>query len=121
MRSRFGTQGLGRERAQLTFLRGVENASSFDTNPIYALLHEAEYCQGEASRWAAERVRGAYPEFNWAPGKPFLFTGDMVYPWMFEEYVHLRPLREAAEILAAPLRRGGAPRRRRALRRSHLL
>ena len=64
-------------------------------------MHEAEYCQGEAPRWAAERVRGAYPEFNWAPGKPFLFTGEMVYPWTFEEYVHLRPLREAAEILAA--------------------
>ena len=24
----------------------------------------------------------------------------MVYPWMFEEYEYLRPLREAAEILA---------------------
>ena len=29
-----------------------------------------------------------------------LFTGEMVYPWMFEDYGQLRPLREAAEILA---------------------
>ncbi|HOG46089.1 MAG TPA: alpha/beta fold hydrolase [Anaerolineae bacterium] len=82
------------------FLRGVENAFSFDTNPIYALLHEAEYCQGQASHWSAQRVRAQYPEFD-APGGSFLFTGEMVYPWMFEEYAYLRPLREAAEILAA--------------------
>ena len=89
----------GRELSY-TFLRGFENSFSFDTNPIYALLHEAEYCQNDASRWSAERVRAEYPEFHWAPGKPFLFTGEMVYPWMFEEYVCLRPLRQAAEILA---------------------
>ena len=29
-----------------------------------------------------------------------MFTGEMVYPWMFEEYEQLRPLREAANILA---------------------
>ena len=33
-------------------------------------------------------------------GQPVYFTGEMVYPWMFEEYEQLRPLREAAEILA---------------------
>jgi hypothetical protein len=30
-----------------------------------------------------------------------LFTGEHVYPWMFEDYGALVPLREAAEILAA--------------------
>ena len=29
-----------------------------------------------------------------------LFTGEMVYPWMAEDYEALRPLRECAEILA---------------------
>lgn len=38
----------GRE-ISYTFLRGVEKFTSFETNPIYALLHEAEYCQQEAS------------------------------------------------------------------------
>ena len=93
-------QGAGGRELSFGFLKGVEQASSFETNPIYALLHEAEYCQGAASRWSAERVRASFPEFDAAPGGPFLFTGEMVYPWMFEEYEYLRPLREAAEILA---------------------
>ncbi len=83
------------------FLRGLENVQSFDTNPMYAVLHEAIYCQGQASRWAAERVRGEFPEFEPEPGRPLCFTGEMVYPWMFDEFRHLRPLKEAAEILAA--------------------
>ena len=32
--------------------------------------------------------------------EPELFTGEHVYPWMFEEYGALAPLREAAELLA---------------------
>jgi pimeloyl-ACP methyl ester carboxylesterase len=83
------------------FLRGFENAFSFQTNPIYAVLHESIYCQEEASNWAAGRVRAEYPEFELSPDRPVFFTGEMVYPWMFDEYRHLRPLKEAAEILAA--------------------
>jgi pimeloyl-ACP methyl ester carboxylesterase len=84
-----------------TFLRGFENAFSFQTNPIYAVLHEPIYCQEEASNWSAGRVRAEYPEFELSPGRPVFFTGEMVYPWMFDEYRHLRSLKEAAEILAA--------------------
>jgi pimeloyl-ACP methyl ester carboxylesterase len=84
-----------------TFLRGVEAAQIFETNPIYALLHEAEYCQETASNWSAERVRAEYPEFDLAPDRPVFFTGEMIYPWMFDEYRYLRPLKEAAELLAA--------------------
>ena len=29
-----------------------------------------------------------------------LFTGEMVYPWMLDEYRTLRPLKEAAQALA---------------------
>ncbi|MCB0126576.1 MAG: hypothetical protein KDE58_30170, partial [Caldilineaceae bacterium] len=29
------------------------------------------------------------------------FTGEMIYPWMFADYPHLQPLREAANLLAA--------------------
>lgn len=32
---------------------------AWDTNPLYAMLHEAIYCQGAASRWAAHRIRCA--------------------------------------------------------------
>ena len=31
---------------------------------------------------------------------PLLFTGEMVYPWVFEHDPALRPLAEAAELLA---------------------
>jgi pimeloyl-ACP methyl ester carboxylesterase len=94
------------------FLRGFESAFAFDTNPIYALLHEAEYCQGSASRWSAQRIRAEYPEFDRSsdrPGTPskdpskdgpVLFTGEMVYPWMFQEYTALAPMAGAADILA---------------------
>ena len=72
----------------------------FNTNPIFAMLHESIYCQQSASNWAAHRVREQYPEFNYAADKPFLFTGEMVYPWMFEQFNNLKPLQQAAEKLA---------------------
>jgi len=83
-----------------TFLRSFENALLFETNPIYAILHESCYCEGVASNWSAERVRSEYPELQITSGQPVFFTGEMVYPWMFDEYKYLRPLKETAEILA---------------------
>jgi len=83
-----------------TFLRGVENAQHFDTNPIYALLHEPCYAEGTACNWSAERVRAEYPEFDITSDRPVFFTGEMVYPWMFDDYRTLQPLKEAAHILA---------------------
>ena len=93
-------QGASGREMNYTFLRGVENFHAFETNPIYALLHEAEYCQGAASHWSAERIRAEYSEFEIRPGQPIFFTGEMIYPWMFEEYGRLRPLRDVAEVLA---------------------
>ncbi|MFC4454003.1 alpha/beta fold hydrolase [Deinococcus sonorensis] len=75
------------------FLHGVEAAFGFARNPLYAVIHEACYADGVVSGWAAERVQP--PEF---PEE--YFTGEMVYPWMFEESSALRPLREAAHLLA---------------------
>ena len=92
--------GAGGAEISYTFLRGVEKAQDFETNPIYALLHEAEYCQHAASRWSAERIRAEYPEFDLSPDRPVVFTGEMIYPWMFDEYRFLQPLKTAAEILA---------------------
>lgn len=93
-----GARGLEMNYA---FLRGVENAHAFDTNPIYAILHEPLYCEGVAAHWSAERIRAEFPEFNYAPDQPLFFTGEMVYPWMFDDYGALRPLKAAAEWLAA--------------------
>jgi pimeloyl-ACP methyl ester carboxylesterase len=92
--------GSSGEELGYAFLRALENMQAFDTNPLYAVLHEALYCQQEASRWSAERVRATHPEFELSPDRPVYFTGEMIYPWMFDEYEHLRPLKDAAEILA---------------------
>ena len=82
------------------FLRGFENLFSFDTSPIYALLHESIYCEHSASNWSAERIRQEYPQFDSASNERIMFTGEMVYPWMFDESPVLQPLKRAAEILA---------------------
>eukprot|EP01024_Parvocaulis_polyphysoides_P070187 TRINITY_DN8643_c0_g2_i1.p2 TRINITY_DN8643_c0_g2~~TRINITY_DN8643_c0_g2_i1.p2 ORF type:complete len:202 (-),score=23.82 TRINITY_DN8643_c0_g2_i1:369-974(-) len=90
-----------------TFIKSVTYYIPFDSNPLYALLHEAIYCQGGvASAWAAERVRQAEfrAEFDALSaaqeGRPVLFTGEMIFPWMFEDLAGLRSIREAAECVA---------------------
>ena len=92
----------GRRELRYEFLNAMLMDQAYQTNPIYAILHESIYCQGheDASRWAAHRIRNHYTEFNYESGKPFLFTGEMVYPWMFDQMECLKPLRQAAELLA---------------------
>lgn len=82
------------------FLRAVEGMQHFETNPIYALLHEAIYCEGSASRWSAHRMREEFPQLEIRESGPVFWTGETVYPWMFEDYAQLRPMREVAERLA---------------------
>ncbi|MDD5264133.1 MAG: alpha/beta fold hydrolase [Candidatus Bipolaricaulis sp.] len=83
-----------------SFLAHFDQAFSFQTNPVFAILHEAIYAQRSATRWAAQRVRAEFPEFDASRPGRVLFTGEMIYPWMFEEYRELRPLRAAADLLA---------------------
>jgi len=86
------------------FLYQVQEHLTFAAGPLYALLHEACYGQGAATAWSAERVRASFPGFDAAAaldeGAPILFTGEMIYPWMFRTDPVLRPLAEAAEVLA---------------------
>lgn len=83
------------------FLNEMLMQQSFQTNPIYALLHESIYCQGFSSNWSAHRVRQKHSEFNYSGEESeFYFTGEMVFPWMFEQYECLKPLKEAADLLA---------------------
>jgi hypothetical protein len=86
------------------FLHAAHGRLSSAAAPLYAVLHEACYAQGTATRWAAQRIRAEFTEFG--PGaaldgdQPLLFTGEMIYPWMFGLDPALRPLRAAAEVLA---------------------
>jgi pimeloyl-ACP methyl ester carboxylesterase len=86
------------------FLYAVMDELSFAAGPLYALLHEPCYAQGSATRWAAQRVRAEFGEFDpdqaIAGTAPLYFTGEMIYPWMIDADPVLRPLREAAGILA---------------------
>ena len=93
-------EGAGKPELSYSFLTTMQAQQSYLTNPIYAILHESIYCQGDASKWSAHRVRAQYPQCNYESGKPFRFTGEMVYPWMFDQLETLRPLKEAADILA---------------------
>jgi pimeloyl-ACP methyl ester carboxylesterase len=86
------------------FLHDVQSRVSFAAAPLYAVLHEACYAQGAATRWSAQRIRAEFPEFDAAAAvdgdAPLLFTGEMIYPWMTELDPALRPLGEAAGLLA---------------------
>ena len=77
------------------FRHEVERAISFPRNPIYAVLHEACWADGGPTRWSAERT---LPDELREPTE--LFTGEHIYPWMFEDIGALAPLREAADLLA---------------------
>jgi pimeloyl-ACP methyl ester carboxylesterase len=90
----------GKPQLRYEFLNDMLAQQNFQTNPIYAILHESIYCQGFASQWSAHKVRQEHDSFNYEQGKPFYFTGEMVFPWMFDQYVNLKPLKEAAELLA---------------------
>jgi pimeloyl-ACP methyl ester carboxylesterase len=86
------------------FLYAVMHELSFNTGPLYALLHEPAYAQGCAPRWSAQRIRAEFGEFDPGPAiegtAPLFFTGEMIYPWMIGADPVLRPLRETAAILA---------------------
>ncbi|MCU1533162.1 MAG: alpha/beta fold hydrolase [Arthrobacter sp.] len=87
------------DRLSDAFLEQVRALVSRSANPLYALLHESIYGQGEATEWAAWRVLRDFPEFRPDATEPLL-TGEMVYPWYFEQDAALRPLRNVAQLLA---------------------
>lgn len=83
------------------FLASVMSLTSYDGGPLFAALQESIYGHGAgATNWAAERVRASHPEFD-PSARPLLFTGEMMYPWMFEEIRSLRPFKAGVEALAA--------------------
>jgi hypothetical protein len=102
-----------RTHLSYAFLKSCEDVHAFDTNPLYACLHESIYCNGGgASDWAAERVFSDdefSEEFNAEnalggaasdPHTPVLFTGEMVFPFMFDDVAALTPMKAVADALA---------------------
>lgn len=99
-------------------LEQAETFLNFDSTPIYAILHEAIYCfkDGVASAWAAQQVGQNHPDFEWLAADydkgfkqiiavderedPLFFTGEMIFPFMFDDYPELHRMRHVAECLA---------------------
>ncbi|PVU85173.1 hypothetical protein BB559_007161 [Furculomyces boomerangus] len=93
----------------------LENFHDFETNVLYAVLHEAIYCNGPSvvSGWACHQAISSNPQFNDLfnpknperldinnPSKPFYFTGEMIFPWMSEDYVQLNKFAQISESIA---------------------
>jgi proline iminopeptidase len=87
-------------RVSQAFADEVGHHTAWDTNPLYGVLQEAIYHQGQrAGGWAAQAELARRPEF--APtARPLRLTGEAFFPWMFDQVTALRPFRAAAEELA---------------------
>ena len=96
-----GTVRDANNRLTQHFLYAVQNATSFHTNPIYAVLHEAIYCEGAASNWAAESVRPNRLSDLTREQTAIFFDGEMVFPWMFDGIGALQPFKAVGEQLAS--------------------
>ncbi|TNH30659.1 alpha/beta hydrolase [Micromonospora orduensis] len=82
------------------FRYAVMGATAFVDTPIFA-LQEFTFGQGGVpTSWAAQRALAQHPQFA-ADADPLLFTGEMMYPWMFREISALKPFAAAADLLAA--------------------
>lgn len=92
-------------------LSALERDNPLDTNIIYAILHEPiyNYAPGVKSAWAAQRVGQTLEPFSWLAGNvdltaqsdsPLYFTGEMIFPFHFDTYPELVPLKPVAEALA---------------------
>lgn len=90
------------------FLVGAWSATNVVENPLYWVLQELIYADGEMGRpigWAAQRALEACPEF--APdARPLMLFGEACFPWMFEEMPELRPFAAAMGLLMDDTRFG---------------
>ncbi|MDP3951708.1 alpha/beta fold hydrolase [Microbacterium sp.] len=89
-------------RISHAFLQEVLALSSSAGNPLFWTLQESIYGDQESgpTAWAAQAERDRRPDFDEAR-RPLLFTGEMAFPWMFDEVRLLRGFRTAVDALAA--------------------
>ena len=87
------------KKLSYSFLKSILSLQTFDTNPIFTVLHEACYAQEFSTDWSAYRILDEYQEFK-PDNNDLFFTGEMLYPWMLDSYKALKPFKGAANILA---------------------
>ena len=83
------------------FLADVLARTSSAGNPLFWTLQESIYGDGTngPTAWAAQRERDRRPEFA-EDLRPLPFTGEMAFPWMFDEIRLLRGFAPAVHALA---------------------
>lgn len=94
---------VGHDRQALsdTFLAQVMMLVNYWDNPLYAVMQESIYGQGQqATNWAAQRVRDQLGGLK-GNAESLPLTGEMIYPWMFEQVGYLKPFALAADSLAS--------------------
>lgn len=80
------------------FLLEVMTLTGLDDNPLFAAIHENIYAApGQICDWAAQRYRS---ELFAETHRPLQLTGEMIFPWMFDDISALRPFRDAVHALA---------------------
>jgi pimeloyl-ACP methyl ester carboxylesterase len=89
-------------RLSAGFLQEAMVRTAQADGPLFWTLQESIYGHGVGGpiAWAAQAERDRRPELD--PGRrPLLFTGEMAFPWMFDEIRLLRPFAPAVHELAA--------------------
>ena len=88
---------LERDPRSPAFAHDLTTLLPFDgRNPLYAVIHEACYADGAATRWSAERVLPG----DFAEEHSLLLTGEHLFPWHFEDCADLASYGEVAAALA---------------------
>ncbi|GAA3800656.1 alpha/beta fold hydrolase [Cellulomonas soli] len=83
------------------FAATVAQQTGFDTNPLYAVLQEVIYHQGEVvGGWAAQAEHQRWSAFA-ETARPLQLTGEAMFRWMYDEHTALRPFAGAVDALAA--------------------
>jgi proline iminopeptidase len=83
------------------FAAQVAHETGHAANPLYAVLQEVIYHQGErVPGWAAQAERDRHPELD-TSARPLQLTGEAFFPWAFDQISALRPFRAAVHELAA--------------------
>jgi len=92
--------GSGQTQLSDTFLDQVMQMTSYHDDPLFAVIHESIYGKPQQStQWAAQQVRQKYVQFD-RNHTPLMFTGEMMFPWMFGQISSLQPFAGAANALA---------------------
>lgn len=83
-----------------SFLMRAFERTNTRTNPLYWTLQEFIYADGDTMPigWAAAEEKAHRTEFD-TLARPLMFTGEAMFPWMFEQMPELKPFKPAMDLL----------------------